>query len=316
MKTVSSSMEEFTSFLEKRGFELITPLAGDASLRKFYRLRKGNVDYVLMVYPEAFDSTLDVIQVYRYLSLIFPLPRIYDVFFEINGILMEDAGTVSLERINFSERRQYYLKLLRLIFDLVDFGTHLFPRGHLVFSRALDRERFKKELKFTHDNFLRKYLKCEIAQELWMELCEEFLSFINFDGVLQHRDYHSRNIFIKDGCLYILDYQDTMPGPLVYDLVSLSRDNYVILEDQLRKELEKNFSRRYNVDSFQLELVSLQRHLKALGTFGFQIVERKRTYFRNYIKNTLFYLKEEMEKLKSLKAVKEIRNLFINCKIF
>ena len=47
--------------------------------------------------------------------------------------------------------------------------------------------------------------------------------------MLCHRDYHSRNLMLHDGSLYIIDFQDARMGPDTYDLVSLLRDSYVDL---------------------------------------------------------------------------------------
>src|SRR3990172_8765365 len=50
---------------------------------------------------------------------------------------------------------------------------------------------------------------------------------------LNHRDYHSRNIMIKNGELRFLDFQDARMGPCQYDLASLLRDSYTVLDDKL-----------------------------------------------------------------------------------
>ena len=55
--------------------------------------------------------------------------------------------------------------------------------------------------------------------------------------VLCHRDYHSRNLMLHDGRLYIIDFQDARMGPDTYDLVSLLRDSYVDLPEQTVDEL-------------------------------------------------------------------------------
>ena len=97
--------------------------------------------------------------------------------------------------------------------------------------------------------------------------------------VLCHRDYHSRNLMMRDGSLYIIDFQDARMGPDTYDLVSLLRDSYVDIGDRELDELiayflalkartpgdtdAQEFRRRF-------DLMALQRNLKALGTFGYQ----------------------------------------------
>ena len=55
--------------------------------------------------------------------------------------------------------------------------------------------------------------------------------------MLCHRDYHSRNLMLHDGSLYIIDFQDARMGPDTYDLVSLLRDSYVDLTPQQVDEL-------------------------------------------------------------------------------
>ena len=52
--------------------------------------------------------------------------------------------------------------------------------------------------------------------------------------MLCHRDYHSRNLMLHDGSLYIIDFQDARMGPDTYDLVSLLRDSYVDLDARSR----------------------------------------------------------------------------------
>ena len=55
--------------------------------------------------------------------------------------------------------------------------------------------------------------------------------------MLCHRDYHSRNLMLRDGALFIIDFQDARMGPDTYDLVSLLRDSYVDLASQQVEEL-------------------------------------------------------------------------------
>ena len=55
--------------------------------------------------------------------------------------------------------------------------------------------------------------------------------------MLCHRDYHSRNLMLHDGSLYIIDFQDARMGPDTYDLVSLLRDSYVDIDDRELDEL-------------------------------------------------------------------------------
>ena len=59
--------------------------------------------------------------------------------------------------------------------------------------------------------------------------------------VLCHRDYHSRNLMLHGGRLYIIDFQDARMGPDTYDLVSLLRDSYVDIIDREVDDLIAHF---------------------------------------------------------------------------
>ena len=115
-----------------------------------------------------------------------------------------------------------------------------------------------------------------------------------------HRDYHSRNLMLHGGRLYIIDFQDARMGPDTYDLVSLLRDSYVDFTDvevddliayflALRKLDGADFRRRF-------DLMSLQRNLKALGTFGFQTTSRRNPVYIQYIPRTLRHVRTNLER--------------------
>jgi N-acetylmuramate 1-kinase len=115
--------------------------------------------------------------------------------------------------------------------------------------------------------------------------------------VLCHRDYHSRNLMLHDGSLYIIDFQDARMGPDTYDLVSLLRDSYVDFTEAQVDALmafflalrEGRLSTRSDPADFRrrFDLMALQRNLKALGTFGFQTTSRQNTVYIQYIPRTL-----------------------------
>src|SRR5262249_3434473 len=112
--------------------------------------------------------------------------------------------------------------------------------------------------------------------------------------VLCHRDYHSRNLMLHDGALYIIDFQDARMGPDTYDLVSLLRDSYM---DFAEKDVDDHIAfflalRGQKADSAgefrrRFDLMALQRNLKALGTFGFQTTSRGNPVYIQYMPRTL-----------------------------
>lgn len=298
-------MEELTKFLERKGFKILENLKGDASTREFYRLKRKGETFVLMKFNDR--GIEEQIRVHRILGSILPLSRIIDVFYSVNSLLMEDAGDLSLENFVKQGKKwlQIYKELLELIEVLQRYTPNLLKEEHPILRRKLDRERFKKELEFTYTHFILPS-GISINKKNWDNAVERLLDFISYRFVVAHRDFHSRNIFIKNGKIIILDYQDSMLAPRPYDYVSLLRDNYIMFPERERKKLEEKAFEEFGQE--QYEAVSLQRHLKALGTFGYQIYQRGNRYFSDYIPLTLQYLEGEIRKFSFIELLPLIRD--------
>jgi aminoglycoside/choline kinase family phosphotransferase len=109
---------------------------------------------------------------------------------------------------------------------------------------------------------------------------------------LCHRDFHPSNIMVDGaGRLRIIDYQDARMGPASYDLVSLLLDRRTSLPSlaEVRERrlffLEERRTRGLEAidpDEFAREfrLMTVQRCLKAAGTFSYQtaVLGRGETY--------------------------------------
>src|SRR5262249_56203609 len=74
--------------------------------------------------------------------------------------------------------------------------------------------------------------------EEWASIVEELAAE---PRVLCHRDYHSRNLMLSEGSLYIIDFQDARMGPDTYDLASLLRDSYMDITERELDELVAYF---------------------------------------------------------------------------
>ncbi|HTG89188.1 MAG TPA: phosphotransferase, partial [Vicinamibacterales bacterium] len=134
--------------------------------------------------------------------------------------------------------------------------------------------------------------------------------------VLCHRDYHSRNLMYHGELLYIIDFQDARMGPDTYDLVSLLRDSYVDLpdawvDDLIRGYLKLGGPAKATPDAFseyrrRFDLMSVQRNLKALGTFGHQTTARRNPVYIQYIPRTLSYVRTNLERYPRFARLREI----------
>ena len=301
----------------------VVPLTGDASDRRYYRVLLPDASSIVLALtaePFTFDS-LPFVNVARLLEQMpVPIPRVLGHADEIGVLALEDLGDVTLQAhlgaATPAEHAALYRQAVALIATLQRRGAELASPKYLPYGIAFDVDKLTWELDFFIKHFLEAYRGVTIPAAARTELRSQFATVIRDlaaePRVLCHRDYHSRNLMVHQGRLYIIDFQDARMGPDTYDLVSLLRDSYVDLPDQTVDELiayflavkgetlaEPDFRARFN-------LMALQRNLKALGTFGYQTTARRNTVYIQYIPRTLRYVRhnlEQMPRLGNLRAL-------------
>ena len=107
-----------------------------------------------------------------------------------------------------------------------------------------------------------------------------------------------------DGQLEIIDYQGARMGPSAYDLASILWDPYYRLEDNMRGRLVDYYismiEDKFDADYFRETLIvcRLQRHMQALGAYGYLSLVKGKKYFLKYVPEGLRLLKEDVALLK------------------
>jgi aminoglycoside/choline kinase family phosphotransferase len=305
--TDAEADQRIRGFLQERlgeraaGVQL-QPLAGDASTRRYYRLLHEGTGHVISVYPEPIDSEQNTFVVVRQLMAAWgiPVPEILAVDGPRGVLLLEDLGDLTLqERLRTADdgaRTELYRQALDHLVRLQRESAQGAQRA-VCFQIAFDFEKLAWELHFFWKNFLEGYRRCDLSVEDRVSIAEGFhrlcAEIASWPRVLTHRDFHSRNLMCHDGRLFWIDFQDARMGPATYDLASLLRDSYVDLPEELVEDLAEEFRQRAvpgeSRDTFRrrLELMSVQRNLKALGTFGFQAAVKGNRVYLPYIPRTL-----------------------------
>jgi aminoglycoside/choline kinase family phosphotransferase len=131
----------------------------------------------------------------------------------------------------------------------------------------------------------------------------------SFRTSVVHRDFQSQNIMVTNGDIpRVIDYQGARMGPPAYDVASILWDPYCTLDNDLRVVLldyyiggvKDFYGGSFDVDAFRETLLPcrLQRHMQALGAYGFLSKVKGRAYFLKYVPQALRYLKEEADKVK------------------
>jgi aminoglycoside/choline kinase family phosphotransferase len=280
----------------------ISPLAGDASTRRYYRVQEGRDTSVVALYPEPFDGeTAPFLIVHGLLAgWGVPVPRILAVDGPQAVMWQEDLGDVTLQTAladaSAAQQRDHYRQALDQLVRLQREAAQG-PQGASCFQIAFDFEKLSWELHFFWKHFLEAFRGCELSVEDRAVVADGFhrlaSEIASWPRVLCHRDFHSRNLMPHGGQLVWIDFQDARMGPATYDLASLLRDSYVDLPEEFVAERVEEFRQRAvpgeSRDTFQrrFELMSIQRNLKALGTFGYMSTSRGSAVYLPYIPRTL-----------------------------
>ena len=124
---------------------------------------------------------------------------------------------------------------MALIARLQQQGATFASPEYVPYTIAFDVEKLTWELNFFVRHFLEAYRGVQLTDDERTALAAEWATIVEElaaePRVLCHRDYHSRNLMLRDGRLYLIDFQDARLGPNTYDLVSLLRDSYVDLTE-------------------------------------------------------------------------------------
>ena len=300
-------------FLRRQGLPPLTTrverLHGDASSRCYVRVtQRDGPSIVLAVHPEPFATdTLPQIAVGALFErLAIPVPAVISQAGDLGILALEDLGDQTLQdwlTVPGGDPAPLYREAVGLIARLQRDGAGLRAERSLPFTLAFDTTKLTWELAFFQSEFLHVYrnvrLTRVVAEALRQELSTIAEELAAEPRVLCHRDYHSRNLMVHRSRVVVIDFQDALMGPATYDLVSLLRDCYVDLSPELVAAMTERFLEAVPTDrtaGFQrrFDLMSVQRHLKALGTFGHQIAVAGRPGFAAYVPRTFGYLRRTL----------------------
>jgi len=297
---------DFTPALGRLYGRPVTPLdvvtlKGDASSRRYHRLvlPAGLPEPTLVAMELPEDATrsdeltagapppeLPFLTVQRdFLARGLRVPAVRLAAVAERLILLEDLGDETLERrLLASEpagRERWYEAAVDLLAAMHDAWREI-PAGCLAATRAFDVTLLRSELDHYREWGLEAWTGRVLPAPLRAALDAEFDALAADLAALPtgfvHRDYQSRNLMVlgaepTDANLAIIDFQDALTGPRVYDLVALLADSYLDRSDDLVERLAQRYARRRGLDAgpvlAELHLVAVQRKLKDGGRFVF-----------------------------------------------
>ena len=304
----------------------VVPLTSDASDRRYFRIIPANgPSLVVALHAGPIDfATLPFASVGELLRQVpLPVPAVLGHSDELGILALQDLGDVTLQAhlgaASPSEHAALYRQAVALIDILQRRGAELKSDGTGPYGIAFDEEKLTWELEFFARHFVEGYRGATISAAERTALAAEWAVIVRElaaePRVLCHRDYHSRNLMLHEGSLYIIDFQDARMGPDTYDLVSLLRDSYVDIAEHELDQLVAYFLALKKADTTavtdeefrrRFDLMALQRNLKALGTFGYQTMSRRNTVYIQYMPRTLRYVRTNLNGYERFARLREL----------
>ncbi len=199
--------------------------------------------------------------------------------------LVEDLGDtdlLSLKSLPFAERLPYY----RSAFEQVDKLFYAKPAKDFHLMPPFDAALYRWEQEYFFEYMVEDFLGMDAGplrkNPVFTELAERLGTVARH---LVHRDFQSQNLLVKDGKVYLIDFQGLRRGRQEYDLASLIFDPYLDHTAEEREQLLvlwEDIADERPLEALFHECAS-QRLMQALGAFGNIVINRGDEWYRPHI---------------------------------
>lgn len=257
-------------------------VSGDASFRRYFRVTNAeHKPFIVMDAPPAHEDCRPFVAIARHWHHQgVAVPEVIGDDLTQGFLLLEDFGDrLMLGELSPRSAETLYRGALTELLHIQQVNdTPDYPLP------PYDTALLDREMALFPDWLLTRKLglTLSIGEQAMLDTAFAYLreSALAQPEVTVHRDYHSRNLLVRDATERpgVIDFQDAVRGPVTYDLVSLLKDCYIRWPDadvsrwveQYRQISAEAGLHNADPDTFRqwFELMGMQRHLKAAGIFA------------------------------------------------
>jgi aminoglycoside/choline kinase family phosphotransferase len=267
------------------------------------------------------------------------VPETFGISEDSTCYLIEDLGDLTLyDHLKQNHKKGGKTSLNKDLMKLYERSIEELQKFQIEAGKNIDYgfcyqydEFGEDNIEFDLKNFRERFLKSFYSNHLDISGLERDLN--DLKSVLLevprtyflYRDFQSRNIMIKNGELYFIDFQSGRKGALQYDLASLLYDAKADIPQNDRESLMdhyvKNAEQKYNIDITQFKkyfwYFAIIRILQAMGAYGYLGITKGKKKFLESIpyavrninnilnekigNNSLTYLRQIFSELSELK---------------
>lgn len=276
--------------------EEIIELPSSGSNRRYFRI-KGTETLIGVSGTSIEENQAFLYMAKHFLEKGLPVPKVYAYSDDHSFYIQEDLGDTLLfdaiekgrkSSVFDEEERRLLHKTITRLPDIQFRGSDGFN-----FSYCHPQSEFNQRSILWDLNYFKYCFLKATGMEFQENLLED--DFLKMSDVLLrsssatflYRDFQSRNVMIKDGEPWFIDFQGGRKGPVYYDVASFLWQAKAKFPDDLRNELLNDYItalRKYiPVDEAyfysQLRHFVLFRTLQVLGAYGFRGYFEKKPHF-------------------------------------
>jgi aminoglycoside/choline kinase family phosphotransferase len=291
-------LKEYINNKVKNSKFTVSEIKGDASKRKYYRAKEGKNSLIIMdssLEKRNFNNFLKYTELFKNNNI--KVPNIISKDSDKKILIIEDLGNnLIYDKTNKNNLLKIYKSAIKNILNI-----QKIKNKNISFYK---KEKYFSESSLFIEWVIKKFINLNISKSDENRLIKS-LNFLvnsinNKSNKLVHRDYHSKNIFFKDDKITIIDYQDSLYGSPIYDLVSLLNDCYRDIDHKQKNILINYFLSEFNQDNkvnfskdefiYNFNLISAQRHMKASGIFCRLSIKNNRHNYLQHLNRTFNYI--------------------------
>ena len=283
----------------------ILPLEGDGSQRQMFRMVGDAIETAIgVVGPDREENRAFLSYTAAFRSIGLPVPEIYGADEKAGAYVEEDLGETTLfDALTLARKEEPEAAFPQAMVPVYRRILELLPRfqvegGKVVdYSVAYPRAAFDRQSILWDLNYF-KYHFLKLAHVPFNEarLEKDFRRFATFllgadTRHFVYRDFQSRNIMLRDGEPWFIDYQGGRRGALQYDVASLLYDPKAGVPEELREELLDHYLDQLDTHLPRVDRTRFRQHfrgyvlvriMQAMGAYGYRgFYERKPRFLQS-----------------------------------
>ena len=280
----------------KELYKNVTPLAGAGSNRRYCRLEIDGRSCVGTVGTDVKENEAFIALSRHFRAKGLPVPEVLEVSPDGMMYVQEDLGNELLADMVAAAHKEGGIEPESRLADLLCRTVALLPKIQMEGARGLDfsvcypQPSFDRRMVMFDLNYFKYcFLKPSgvefneiLLQDDFERLADDLLACDS--EAFMYRDFNARNVMIRDGQPWFIDFQGGRRGPVYYDVASFVWQARAKYPEWLKERMVDAYVEalsgymEVDMDEFDscLRLFRLFRTLQVLGAYGFRgLIENK-----------------------------------------